>query len=131
MQQDMHHDGTFCLARAGGLNRKSSQVVAYSAQFVDDNIAAHVDDHHDGSKIYAVPTAHHAADISNREAEDQRYIWIPFHFIPGGQGDDFTEQLICTKNSAIAQQMINNHAAMGGLDYALELLGKYKRHRRP
>jgi len=123
MQQDMHHDGTFCLARAAGLNYESAKTIAYASQFVDDNIAAHVDDHKDGSQIYAVPTAHHVADLNNREARDQRFIWVPFHFIPGASGTEFTEQLICTKNSTLARQMITNHASMGEKDYALELLG--------
>lgn len=123
MQFDMHHHGTFCLARAGGIKRESAKTVAYSAQFVDDNVAANVDDHDDGSQLYAVPTAHHAGDLSNREPDDQRYIWVPFHFIPGATGTKFTEKLICTKDSDIARQMISNHASKGSEPFALELLG--------
>ena len=123
MQIDMHYYGTYCLARAAGLNQQSARTVAYAAQFVDDNVAAHVDDHDDGSKLYAIPTAHHAGDLSNREADDQRYIWVPFHFLPGAEGVSFTEKLICRKNSVIAQQMVVNHAAHGHQMFGLELLG--------
>ena len=123
MQIDMHYYGTYCIARAAGINQKSARTIAYAAQFVDDNVAAHVDDHDDGSQLYAIPTAHHAGDLSNREADDQRYIWVPFHFLPGAQGSKFTEQLICTKNSEIAQAMIANHASRGSEEYSLELLG--------
>ena len=123
MQIDMHYHGTYCLARAAGIDQPSATTIAYSTQFVDDNVAASVDDHDDGSQLYAIPTAHHAIDISNREADDQRYIWVPFHFIPGAVGNSFTEQLICRKDSDIARQMISNHASMGGEPFALELLG--------
>ncbi len=122
MQIDMHYYGTRSIARAAGLNSDSANIVGYAAQFVDDNIAVHVDDHDDGSKIISVPTAHHAGDLSNRDEEDQRYIWVPFHFIPGNEGSSFTERLICRKNSAIARQMMLNHIAHGG-PYARELVG--------
>lgn len=123
MQIDMHYYGTFCLARAAGIEKESARIIAYAAQFVDDNVAEHVDDHDDGSQLYAIPTAHHAGDLSNREADDQRFIWVPFHFIPGVQGTSFTEKLICRKDSEIAQAMIHNHAAQGYQPYARELLG--------
>ncbi len=113
MQIDMHYYGTFALARAAFINRTSARTIAYAAQFVDDNVAAQVDEHDDGSQIYAVPTAHHAGDLSNREDDDQRHIWVPFHFIPGCEGSTFTEQLICRKDSAVAQAMITNAVAQG------------------
>ncbi len=123
MQIDMHYYGTYCLARAAGINEESARIIAYAAEFVDDNVAATVDTHDDGSQLYAVPTAHHAGDISNREDDDQRYIWVPFHFIPGVTGNAFTEQLICTKNSDISQLMISNHASKGDEAFGLHLLG--------
>ena len=123
MQIDMHYYGTYCLARAGGLNPSASRTIAYAAQFVDDSVAAEVDDHDDGSRIFAVPTAHHSGDLSNRNENDQRYIWVPFHFIPGVVGSSFTEQLICRKDSTVAQEMIANHVTQGYQPFGLELLG--------
>lgn len=123
MQIDMHYYGTFGLARAAGINRPSARTIAYAAQFVDDNVAANVDEHDDGSKIYAVPTAHHAGDLSNREDDDQRHIWVPFHFIPGCEGSSFTEQLICRKDSAVAREMVQNALAQGHLPCGDHLLG--------
>ena len=123
MQIDMHYYGTYCLARAAGINRESARIIAQSAQFVDDNIAAKVDDHNDGSQLYAIPTAHHAADLSNREADDQHYIWVPFHFLPGAKGAKFTEKLICVKDSETAREMIANHVAQGHQKFSRELLG--------
>ena len=118
MQIDMHYYGTYCLARAAFINKKSARTIAYAAQFVDDNVAYDVDEHDDGSKIYAVATAHHAGDLSNREDDHQRHIWVPFHFIPGCEGSTFTEQLICQKDSAVAREMIN-HLVEQGNDHLL------------
>ena len=123
MQIDMHYYGTFALARAAGINKQSARTIAYAAQFVDDNVAYDVDEHDDGSKIYAVATAHHAGDLSNREDDDQRHIWVPFHFIPGCEGSSFTEQLICRKDSAVARKMIQNAVMHGNRPYGDHLLG--------
>lgn len=123
MQIDMHYYGTYCLARAAGIKRDSSHTVAYAAEFVDDNVAHNVDDHEDGSKIFSIPTAHHAGDLSNREPEDQRFIWVPFHFLPGNEGSSFTERLICRKDSTLAQEMVKNHLSNGHKAFGLELLG--------
>jgi hypothetical protein len=123
MQIDMHYYGTYCLARAAGIKKESAYIIAYTAQFVDDNIAAHVNEHDDGSKIFSVPTAHHAGNIKNRKPEDQRLIWVPFHFIPGNDGDTFTERLVCQKDSAIAQEMVAHNITHGHKPFGLELLG--------
>ena len=123
MQIDMHYYGTYALARCAGLTREAAHTIAHSAQFVDDNVASEVDDHDDGAKIFSVPTAHHAGDLKNREPEDQRYIWVPFHFLPANEGTSWTEKLICRKDSAIAQEMVTHHINQYERSYALELMG--------
>lgn len=122
MQIDMHFYATYCLARIAGINQETSHIIAYSAQYVDDNTARNVEDHEDGGKIIAVPTAHHVTNIRNRSHEDQRYIWVPFHFIPGNEGDTWTERMICRKDSKIAQEMVSNNCS-NQENYHAELMG--------
>jgi len=123
MQSDMHYFGTYCMARAAGIKKNAAQKIAYAAQFVDDSTAQEVDDHYDGSKLIAIPTAHHAVDLKNIDLDDQRYIWVPFHFIPGGKGKTFTEKLVCRKNSKISQEMVAHNITQIDKPYILELLG--------
>lgn len=123
MQSDMHYYGTYCMARAAGLKRSAAQKIAYASQFVDDSKAQEVDDHTDGSKLIAIPTAHHMADLKNIDLEDQRYIWVPFHFMPGGKGKTFTEKLVCRKDSKLAQEMVAHNIAQVDKPYIFELLG--------
>jgi hypothetical protein len=123
MQIDMHYYGTYCLARAAGISREAAQTIAYAAQFVDDSKAEQKDDHRDGGTIVAVPTAHHIGSLRNLDPDDQRLIWVPFHFIPGGMGKTWTEQLVCRKDSQIARLMINNHIKQINSSYSLELVG--------
>ncbi|MCG9738331.1 hypothetical protein L1D32_09205 [Shewanella insulae] len=123
MQIDMHYYGTFCVARAAGLKRESARIIATAAQFVDDNAQQNGIDLVDASACRVEATAHHTADVSNIDPDDQRQVWVPFHFLPGNEGSSFTERLVCRKDSVIALQMCRNHLEQTTKPYFLELLG--------
>ena len=44
----------------------------------------------------------------NMSEEGNCHIWIPFHFLPGCEGDSLSEKLICKKNSELANEMIED-----------------------
>ena len=129
MQKDMHFYATYAVARAAGLPRDDAYTLAYSAQFVDDSDHQDTEVHADGGMMWGVATAHHPVTATENAQEhnsgEQRRVWVPFHFIPGGHGDSLEEKLICIKDSAIANEMFDNHMAMALSDkaYALHLLG--------
>lgn len=123
MQIDMHYYGTYAMARAAGLNPSTSMTIATCAQFVDDNTGDGQVEFDDGGRLDSVATAHHAADLENIDDQNQRIVWIPFHFIPGNEGDEFTERLVCRKDSAIAREMISNHLSQADKSFAAELMG--------
>lgn len=112
MQIDMHYYGTYCMARAAGMSRDNAQVAASAAQYVDDNVQRSPVVMRDGARLARTPTAHHVTDeISNVQPDDQRDVWVPFHFLPGNEasptGDmDYGERLKCRKNSEPARQMV-------------------------
>lgn len=124
MQEDFHYYGVYCLARSVGIKKKAAEIIAYASQYVDNSTARKIDNHEDGSKIIAVPTAHHPMDfIRNLDLDDQREIWVPFHFFPGGKGDTFTSKLICRKDSSLVREMVKNNLYHAEESYALHLLG--------
>lgn len=131
MKIDMHYYGTYVLARAAGLNIKAAETIAYASEFVDESASGDHDVIKDGAHIVSEATAHHSSqaifDFFKKQLdhtdEEQRRIWVPFHFLPAGQGDSFTEKLICQPNSAIAQKMFAHHLTKAKEDYALELMG--------
>ncbi|EGQ7641750.1 TPA: DUF6765 family protein [Vibrio cholerae] len=123
MQIDMHYYGTYCVARAAGIKRESARIIATAAQFVDDNAQQNGIDLADASACRVEATAHHASDVSNIDPDDQRQVWVPFHFLPGNEGTSFTERLVCRKDSVIAQQMCQNHLEQTSKPYFLELIG--------
>ena len=123
MQIDMHYYGTYALARAAGLAPEAARTVATSAQFVDDNAAQDHVEFRDGARIDKEATAHHPFDRSNLDGHDQRRVWVPFHFIPGNEGESYTERLKCRMDSDIVRAMRDHHLTLSDRAFALELLG--------
>ena len=127
MQSDMHFYGTFVLARAAGIPFEDAHTIAYSAQFVDDSTRQDSKRHQDGGLLYGIATAHHDKQCvynSVVEPEEQRRVWVPFHFLPGGEGDTLEKRLLCVKDSEIAQEMFRHHIdAACHRDFRFELLG--------
>ena len=125
----MHYYGTYAMARAAGLKPKDAQVIAYSAQFVDDSTHTDSNQNKDGGLLYAVATAHHSeqaiADTMLHETKGQRRMWIPFHFYPGNMGDSLSKKLICQKNSSLVNEMFDNHInrSREKLPFILHLIG--------
>ena len=123
MQLDMHYYGTYAMARAAGLKKEVCEVIATAAQFVDDNAEKESIEFRDGARLDAEATAHHAVNIKNLDREDQRQIWIPFHFLPGNEGDSYTQRLVCQKDSKIAREMIEFNLSLIDQPFALPLIG--------
>lgn len=126
MQADMHYYGTYAMARAAGFSEESCYLIAYSAQYVDDNAADDFIEFDDGGRIDKEATAHHPVDIRNVGhfvPEDQRKVWVPFHFLPGNEGAKYTRRLRCVKDSPIAQEMVQNHAEQVDKEFGLYLIG--------
>lgn len=129
MQTDMHYYGTYALARLAGFNVSQAEIIAYSSQFVDDSTSNDSDTHLDGGLIYGVATEHHNDQVfksmfSNRRIKRQKQIWVPFHFLPGGEGENIAQRLVCQKDSVIAREMFENHINHAKKSvYGLHLIG--------
>ncbi len=129
MQEDMHYYGTYAMARAAGLPVKKAQVIAYAAQYVDDSTDNDSEVHKDGGMFETVATAHTNTEAIGNAAADhteQRKVWVPFHFFPGGDGATMSEKLTCQKDSPLAKEMVENHlrhALKNEDSYGLTLLG--------
>ncbi|KAF3984289.1 MAG: hypothetical protein HFP81_02885 [Methylococcales symbiont of Hymedesmia sp. n. MRB-2018] len=129
MQEDMHYYGTYAMARAAGLKVEDAQVIAYAAQYVDDSTANDSEQHEDGGMFETTATAHTNAEAIKNAASnyaEQRKVWVPFHFFPGGEGESLSEKLKCVKDSSLAQTMVKNHirhAVSVKDNYGLALMG--------
>jgi hypothetical protein len=98
MNLDFHYYGTYVAARLAGYDFESAQMIAHSAQYVDDSKQAMLQD--SSGKPYiqdfnAVPTCQEMAKIaienfiwSEELLKQLADIWIPFHFLPGNYGEN-------------------------------------------
>ena len=132
MQSDMHYDCNYVLARLAGLPENISRMIANSGQFVDDNnckeseydfIPDNVLILNDRGRIRRVATAHHPKELENLNFEDQVHVWVPFHFYPGGDGDNIRQRLICTTDSENINKAINHHLDLYEQSFSPYLMG--------
>jgi hypothetical protein len=124
MDIDMHYYGTYALARAAGLSASVARRIATAAEFVDDSTDTEVIVHPDGARFRGESTAHHPADLAPiNDRDDQLLVWVPFHFLPGAEGDTQSKKLVCRKNSQLAKEMIQHHLEWCEKPYAVELMG--------
>ena len=123
MQVDMHYYGTYAMARAAGLSPSDCRIIAIAAQFVDDNAGKDTIWFADGARLDVDATAHHVFDVANIDPEDQRHVWVPFHFIPGNRGTEYTERLICRQDSQVVRELVNHHVNLSEKNYYLPLIG--------
>lgn len=124
MQSDMHYYGTYVLARTAGIKRGVARVIASAAEYVDDAIHDNNVHMEDGRHMMAEVTAHKSIDYKNADADDQRRVWLPFHFLPGGAGQSIDEKIVCGKDSPIAREMVRrNLVHAGSVAYGHHLIG--------
>jgi hypothetical protein len=132
MQIDMHYYGTLAMALAAGIPKQDAEIIAYAAQFVDDSTGQDSKEHDDHGLLYAISTAYHPLQSFldrfgtklKQGTEEQRKIWAPFHFLPGGKGKILSEKLLCVKNSDIAREVLENNLDTAiKRNYGLELMG--------
>ncbi|MGF1603066.1 MAG: DUF6765 family protein [Thermosynechococcaceae cyanobacterium] len=114
MQIDFHHGVTYVVARLAGFEHEAAEIIAYSAQYVDDATNAGVIGFNNGTTFYHISSAHKFLDYRNFRELAQHQVWIPFHFLPGNGGlpadqspaGSPIEKLICRPNSYVAQEMV-------------------------
>lgn len=123
MKKDMHYYGTFAMARAAGIAKEPAQVIATAAQYVDEAATLISIELEDGGNVKGMPTGHHMGDVKNLMDDDQRQVWVPFHFLPGNEGETFSERMLCQMDSPISRQMIDHHLSFALAPFGLELIG--------
>ncbi len=131
MQIDFHHGVTYVLARLAGFSREEADVIAYSAQYVDDAVDAGGIEFDNGAMYARICSAHKMLDYRNFEALADHLVWMPFHFLPGNGGlpagcdpeGSFVRKLQCVPNSPVARDMVISVIRNRHQRHALHRLG--------
>ncbi|GBE00860.1 MAG TPA: hypothetical protein ENH28_07675 [Euryarchaeota archaeon] len=124
MQKDFHYDIVYALAREAGYKDKEAYIIAYASQYVDDNTDREyiVSDSFGEfyvdfpSKIgksgeFYFPIITQAVDITSFKLSVQKYIYAPFHFIPGDNNAEIkgrSNPLCTTKNCKNAKFLLKD-----------------------
>lgn len=131
MQIDGHHTLTYVISRLAGLNHEDAEIVAYSAQYVDEATNEGLIKFDSGAMYYRISSAHKMIDYRDSDEIANHRIWVPFHFLPGNAGlpagktpqGEFVEKLTCKPDSYIAHDMLKSMMSDTNKHYALHRLG--------
>jgi hypothetical protein len=96
MQKDFHYDIIFALSKEAGYVDADANIIAYASQYVDDNTDREYTVSDCSGEFYVgfpdeigrsgdlyFPVITQAVDITSFKLSVQRYVFAPFHFIPG------------------------------------------------
>ncbi|QOI95895.1 DUF6765 family protein [Aeromonas salmonicida] len=131
MQIDGHHALTYVVARHAGLDHAKAEILAYSAQYVDEATNSQPVQFSNGAMFNRNASAHKMLDYRNTNELANHLAWIPFHFLPGNQGlkpesepdGSFIQRLVCTPDSYVARDMLKAVAQHQTKPFGLHLMG--------
>jgi hypothetical protein len=96
MQKDFHYDIVYALAKEAGYKEDEAYIIAHSSQYVDDNTDREYSAFDSHGEFYIgfpeeigksgdlyFPIITQAVDVTAFKLHIQRYVFAPFHFIPG------------------------------------------------
>jgi len=116
MQIDGHHTLTYVLSRMVGFEHDEANIIAHSAQYVDDATNSGNIEFTNGAMFSRISSAHGTYDMRHHlDAQENHLVWVPFHFLPGngekeaGKNPDgsFINKLICKPYSMVAVDMLD------------------------
>lgn len=131
MQIDFHHATTYVAARIAGFTHEDADIVAYSAQYVDDATSEGVVCFDNRAMYFRINSCHKTFDPDNLSDPENHLTWLPFHFLPGNDGlpagqdptGKFIEKIICRPDSPAAREMVNAAIAEKAKPCGLHRLG--------
>ncbi len=98
------------LARLASFPHDDARIIAYAAQYVEDANNSGLIEFTDGAPpFYQIASAHVLWDAGNLHVTEDREVWVPFHFLPGNNGQEpgqalgapMIKRLVCRKDSPL------------------------------
>src|SRR5947209_2863832 len=123
MNIDFHYGIIYVVNRLAGLPPADAGTVAHACQYIDDATTNGVLTFAGGESFDRFASAHEAFDYLNCLDSDNRLVWAPFHFLPGGEGDTFDKRVVCRKDSKVAREMVRRFLANHPEENELQALG--------
>jgi hypothetical protein len=127
MEKDFHFYITYALAETSGFTPEEAFTIAYSSQYIDDNNERQYPDK-DGNPTFPSairvnggffrPIMTQSMSVKSLVYEIQKYIYVPFHFIPGDSNQPIEGKInkySATPNSSNAQKLLKSALQSGDL----------------
>ncbi len=108
MDLDYHFGTIYVLSRWAKFGSENAHLIATSSQLVDDNFdTTPFSDEEEKKNIAAgVHVRYSCQNIwGNVTGKGNCEIWIPFHFLPGLEGETEEDRLVCKKHSELSQKL--------------------------
>jgi hypothetical protein len=130
MQKDFHYDIIYALAKAAGYADIEANIIAYASQYTDDNTDREYSAFDSHGEFYVgfpeeigesgdlyFPIITQAVNVTAFKLSIQRYIFAPFHFIPGDNNVEINRKknpLCTTRGCKNAKDLVQD--ALSGDD---------------
>ena len=131
MEIDFHHAVTYVSARIAGFSHAEADIIAYSAQYVDDATSSGPVLFSNRAMYSRISSAHKNIDLGNMNNVENHMTWLPFHFLPGNggfpagtdPGGNFINKIVCWPDSPVAREMVAAVILDQDKPYSLHRLG--------
>lgn len=123
MQIDIHHAGIYALCRIAGMKSVYANIVAYSSQQVDDANYGHALKFTNKDVFKQTMTSYDALSPFNLNVSDALEVWMPFHFLPNGDKQNYQDALITSPDSKVLDFLLEDLLSAGNPETALYRLG--------
>ena len=123
MNIDFHYGVIYVTSRLAGLSAPDAQIVAHACQYVDDATTDGLLKFTGGESFERCASAHEMCDYENAVDSQNRMIWVPFHFLPAGEGETLDDKAVCRPDSKTARAMVKKAIERHDADNALHRLG--------
>jgi hypothetical protein len=129
MKMDAHYYAVLAFGRACGFKKEHAWDIAYASQFVDDAKINHIiaDDTPKDEVIkhmsridsklcfFDMATCHSYKKIKTFNYNSMIKNTVPFHFLPGCEGNNFVKQLRCREKGILIRQLFDKIIERGNL----------------
>lgn len=108
MDLDFHYGTIYALSRWAKFGSHNSNIIASASQMVDDNYDDNPfsDAEEEKNIAMGIHVRYSCQNIwGNITGKGNPEVWIPFHFLPGLQGDDTDSKLVCKKRGVLAEKL--------------------------
>ncbi len=123
MKIDFHYYAVYTIARLCGIKDAYAEILAFASQHVDEARYDHTLYFAQGGRYKQIKSAHRFLSFSAADKDVMYDIYMPFHYIPNGKGEDFEQRMLCKPFSETLDDILKDTYSTLNKDYGLHRMG--------